>query len=164
MLIALSGIAPDLDGVGLLIDPVARQFGQFTNYWGLLHHQLHNIGFCVLLTIVGFVMAKVEKLKVAVFVFAIFHLYLLCDLIGSRGPDGYQWPIPYLLPFTNKVQLTWQHQWELNAWPNILIGVVLVGIMIVIARVKERSPFEMVSKKVDTTFINIVKRNHIIKQ
>jgi hypothetical protein len=100
-------------------------------------------------------LAKVEKVKVAATMFAILHLHLVCDLIDSRGPDGYQWPIPYLLPFSNELELTWQHQWELNAWPNILIGIILVRSMIIIARVKGRSPFEIVSKKMDSVFIKM---------
>ena len=51
----------------------------------------------------------------ALLVFISFHLHLLCDLIGARGPDGDQWPIPYLKPFSNSVQLAWHGQWALNA-------------------------------------------------
>lgn len=29
-------------------------------------------------------------------------------MLGSRGPDGYQWPIPYLSPFSSAVQLSWK--------------------------------------------------------
>jgi hypothetical protein len=50
------------------------------------------------------------------------------DLVGSRGPAGYQWPIPYLLPFSNSWHWTWKGQWALNAWPNILITIIAVSI------------------------------------
>lgn len=149
-----------MDGVGLLIDPVAQRFGILTYYWDFFHHQLHNIGFCTLLTVMAFIMAKAKKLKVAVTVFAVFHLHLFCDLIGSKGPDGFQWPIPYFLPFSDRVQFTWQHQWELNAWPNILIGAISIGIVIIIARLKNRSPFEIISKKLDSAFTEWISRNH----
>ncbi len=42
-LIALSGIAPDLDGVGLLIDPVTKQLGHITNHWGLFLYDLKTM-------------------------------------------------------------------------------------------------------------------------
>jgi len=64
----------------------------------------------------------------ALLVFISFHLHLLCDLIGARGPDGDQWPIPYLKPFSNSVQLAWHGQWALNAWQNFAItGLFLVA-------------------------------------
>ena len=64
----------------------------------------------------------------AFLVFISFHLHLLCDLIGARGPDGDQWPIPYLKPFSNALQLTWHGQWALNAWQNFVItGLLLVA-------------------------------------
>jgi inner membrane protein len=64
----------------------------------------------------------------ALLVFISFHLHLLCDLIGARGPDGDQWPIPYLKPFSNTLQLTWHGQWALNAWQNFVItGLFLVA-------------------------------------
>jgi inner membrane protein len=55
-----------------------------------------------------------------------FHLHLLCDILGSKGPDGYQWPIPYLKPFSDVWQLSWAGQWQLNAWQNIAITSVAI--------------------------------------
>ena len=49
-----------------------------------------------------------------------FHLHLLGDIIGAKGPEGYQWPIPYFQPFSNSLQITWEGQWAINAWPNSL--------------------------------------------
>lgn len=39
--------------------------------------------------------------------FLSFHIHLVEDTLGSRGPDGYQWPIPYLAAFSTKLLLTW---------------------------------------------------------
>lgn len=44
----------------------------------------------------------------------------------SRGPDGYQWPIPYLPPFSNAWQWVWKGQWALNSPPNLLITMLAV--------------------------------------
>ena len=52
------------------------------------------------------------------------HLHILCDVIGSKGPDGYHWPIFYFYPLDSEIALSWQYQWELNAWPNMLIMLV----------------------------------------
>jgi hypothetical protein len=157
-IITLSGIAPDIDGFGWLIDPLMNRLGYQTYYWDYLHHQLHNIGFGLLLTIIGFAFARTRKWIVAAVVFTVFHLHLLCDLVGSKGPDGYQWPIPYFLPFSDKVQFTWRYQWELNAWPNILIGFLLIGMMFWMARRIKRSPFEIISKNMETVFVRWMSR------
>jgi inner membrane protein len=82
----------------------------------------------------------------ALLVFISFHLHLLCDLIGARGPDGDQWPIPYLKPFSDAVQLAWHGQWALNAWQNFVItGFFLVATFWIAWRYGS-SPVELVSE------------------
>jgi hypothetical protein len=85
--------------------------------------------------------------RTALLVFLSFHLHLLCDLVGARGPDGDQWPIPYLLPFSKTLQLTWRGQWALNAWQNFVITGVLLVATFWIAWKHGRSPVELVSEK-----------------
>ncbi|MGC2741840.1 MAG: metal-dependent hydrolase [Candidatus Angelobacter sp.] len=81
----------------------------------------------------------------AFLVFISFHLHLLCDLIGARGPDGDQWPIPYLKPFSNAIHLTWHGQWALNAWQNFLITGIFLLATFWIAWRYGNSPLELVS-------------------
>jgi inner membrane protein len=80
----------------------------------------------------------------AILVFISFHLHLLCDLIGARGPDGDQWPIPYLKPFSNSIQLTWHGQWALNAWQNFVITGLMLAATLWIAQEYGSSPVELV--------------------
>jgi hypothetical protein len=82
-------------------------------------------------------------------VFLSFHLHLLCDLVGARGPDGYQWPIPYLKPFSNSVQLTWSHQWILNGWQNFVITSILLFVALWIAWRRGESPLQFASARAD---------------
>jgi inner membrane protein len=82
----------------------------------------------------------------AFLVFISFHLHLLCDLIGTRGPDGDQWPIPYLQPLSNALQLTWHGQWALNAWQNFAITGALLLATFWIAWRYAASPLELVSQ------------------
>jgi inner membrane protein len=82
----------------------------------------------------------------AFLVFISFHLHLLCDLIGARGPDGDQWPIPYLKPFSNTVQLTWHGQWALNGCQNFAITGFLLLATFWIAWRFGSSPVELVSE------------------
>jgi LexA-binding, inner membrane-associated putative hydrolase len=82
----------------------------------------------------------------ALLVFLSFHLHLLCDLIGARGPDGDQWPIPYLKPFSNSVQLAWHGQWALNGWQNFVITGLFLLATFWIAWKYASSPLELVSQ------------------
>jgi inner membrane protein len=82
----------------------------------------------------------------ALLVFISFHLHLLCDLIGARGPDGDQWPIPYLKPFSNALQLTWYGQWALNGWQNFAITGILLLATFWLAWKHATSPLELFSQ------------------
>jgi hypothetical protein len=82
----------------------------------------------------------------AFLVFISFHLHLLCDLIGARGPDGDEWPIPYLKPFSNSLQLSWHAQWALNAWQNFVITGLLLVATLWIAWRYGSSPLELISE------------------
>ena len=94
----------------------------------------------------------------AFLVFISFHLHLLCDLIGARGPDGDQWPIPYLKPFSNAIQLTWYGQWALNGWQNFAItGIFLVATFWIAWRYAA-SPLELVSQPANQTLVQTLRQ------
>jgi inner membrane protein len=99
----------------------------------------------------------------AFLVFISFHLHLLCDLIGARGPDGDQWPIPYLKPFSNAVQLTWHAQWALNAWQNFVITGLLLLATFWIAWKYSSSPVELVSQSANDSFVFALRRRISLK-
>jgi hypothetical protein len=94
----------------------------------------------------------------ALLVFLSFHLHLLCDLIGARGPDGYQWPIPYLKPFSNALQLTWHGQWALNGWQNFVITGLLLLATLWIAWKYGSSPVELVSDSTNRAFTQALRQ------
>jgi hypothetical protein len=87
-------------------------------------------------------------------VFLSVHLHLLEDLIGSRGPDGYQWPIPYFEPFSKAGDLTWRVQWALNGWPNLAITTGLLLLTLYLALARGFSPLEMISPGADAAFVD----------
>jgi hypothetical protein len=101
---------------------------------------------------IGFLLAT-RRWKVSFLALVSFHLHLIEDLAGSRGPDRYQWPIPYLKPFSTAFELTWQGQWGLNAWQNVVITSALLLITFWLAWRKGFSPLEMVSPKADAVFV-----------
>src|SRR5256885_3381586 len=98
-IITLAGVAPDIDGLGIVADVLTRHFEHPLNWFSAYHHLLaHNLSFGLLITAFAFLIAS-RKCQTAMLTFLSFHLHLLCDLAGSRSPDGYQWPIAYLFPF-----------------------------------------------------------------
>jgi hypothetical protein len=114
------------------------------------------VGFAVVVTVTAAIFAR-QKIATAFLALVSFHLHLLADLLGARGPDGDQWPIPYLLPFSNKWQLTWSGQWALNAWPNFLITGALIVLTIALARRRGFSPLEIFSRKADAIFVGALR-------
>jgi len=62
-------------------------------------------------------------------------------------------PITPLLPYAKQLQLTWSGQWALNAWPNMVITAALIGIAVMLARLRGFSPLEMLSAKADAAFV-----------
>jgi membrane-bound metal-dependent hydrolase YbcI (DUF457 family) len=157
-LIVLAAVAPDLDGFGLPFELATRNTSHALLWWSEYHHILgHNLLFCVIVAaFVGF-FSTTRRWLVAAATFAAFHLHLLCDLAGSRGPDGYEWAIPYLWPFSNRIQLVWSGQWALNAWPNIAITLMLLLMTFVLAWRRGYSPLGLVFPGADRLFVETLR-------
>ncbi len=156
-IIAFAGVIPDLDGFGIIAEVLTQNSSYPLLWWSDYHHILgHNISFAVLVTLLALIFSK-QRFLVAFLTFISFHLHLLGDLVGSRGPDGYQWPIPYLLPFSNTWQLTWSGQWELNAWPNFLVTIVALFLTFWLARKRGYSPVGIFSYSADKNFIDTLR-------
>ena len=159
-LVTLAGVVPDIDGLGIIAEILTEQTAFPLLWYSKYHHVLcHNLGFGLLLAVTA-ILFSIRRWMTAFLVLVVFHLHLLGDLVGSRGPDGYQWPIPYWTPFSDGWKLMWTGQWELNAWPNVLITALLLAATIYIARRKGCSPLEMVSKRADSAFVSILTRQY----
>jgi inner membrane protein len=157
-IITLAGVAPDLDGLGIIADALTSQTQHPLHWWTDYHHTLgHNILAAAVVTVVGALLGS-SRPSTAFLACLTFHLHLLCDVIGARGPDGDQWPIPYLLPFSSSVQWTWHGQWALNAWQNIAITVAAIVATFLLARRRGYSPLEMVSTKANDVFVQTIRK------
>lgn len=155
--VAIAGIAPDIDGAGLILDFLGSHQEQSLELWSRYHHILgHNIGFGLFLAIVAFAMST-KRWLVSFLVMISFHLHLIGDLLGSKGPEGYQWPIPYLLPFSDAWQWIWAGQWQLNAWPNVVVTGVVGWNMFYVTWKKGVSPLEVVSSKANSSFVDTLR-------
>jgi inner membrane protein len=173
-LVVSAAVAPDLDGLGLLPELLTRHSSHPLLWFSRYHHVLHTLGFALICSAAAWLIAgplanftlgpSIQGRKLpsrpwltAALVFLSFHLHLLCDLLGSRGPDGDQWPIPYLQPFSNALQLAWRHQWALNGWQNFIFTGLLLLTTFWIAWRFESSPLELVSPRASRGFIQALR-------
>jgi inner membrane protein len=162
-LVVAAAVAPDIDGLGIMPELLTRNSSHPLLWFSQYHHSLHTLAFALVCTVAAFLIAgplatftfgpAIQSRRLpthpwltAALVFISFHLHLLCDLIGARGPDGDQWPIPYLKPFSDAWQLTWHGQWALNAWQNFVITGLLLLATFWIAWKYGSSPLELVSE------------------
>ena len=97
-IVTLACVVPDVDGLGIISELLTRNTSHPLLWFTLYHHALHTLAFAMVCAILAFGLA-VERWKTAALALVSFHIHLFEDVIGSRGPDGYQWPMPYLAPF-----------------------------------------------------------------
>jgi hypothetical protein len=156
-IVAFAAIAPDLDGLGAVAEVATRSSETPLLWFSKYHHVLgHNIGAAVAVMIAAFLLAK-KRVLTAVLAGISFHLHLLGDIMGGRGPDGYDWPIPYLLPFSDGWQLTWHGQWALNAWPNFLVTGIVLWFTMYVAWQRGNSPLEILSPRANQVFVQTLR-------
>ena len=152
-LVVLASVAPDLDGMVILGDLAEGRRSEPMELWSRYHHLLaHNLGFALLVALGCWFMAR-RKLATGALALLAVHLHFLCDVVGSRGPDGYQWPVPYLLPFSNAWQLAVDWQWALNAWPNVVFTAILLALTLYMSWVRGFSPVGLLSERADRAFV-----------
>jgi len=156
MLVPLAVVAPDVDGLGIVAEFLTRNSPHPLLWFSRYHHSLHNLAFALVIAALAFMLSE-QKWKAGLLCFLGFHIHLLQDLLGSRGPDGDQWPIPYLAPFSSAMNLTWHGQWSLNAWPNFVITIALLSVTLYWAWARGYSPLEMISRKTDGEFVSALR-------
>ncbi len=157
LLVTAAAVIPDIDGLGMLVEIPTRNTAHPLLWWTEYHHVLaHNIGAAIIVTFLAFALSTHRWLSSALALLS-FHTHILGDIIGARGPDGYQWPIPYFLPFSRTPELSWDGQWALNAWQNFVITGVALALTFFLAWWRGYSPIEMFSKKADRVFVETLR-------
>lgn len=152
LIVTVAAVMPDIDGLGAIADTLTRNSNHPLDWFARYHHSLHNVGFALLIAVAAYLLAT-QPYKATLLALASVHLHLLEDLVGSRGADGYQWPIPYLMPFSPAVQLTWHGQWALNAWPNVFLTLLLLTATFYLSWTRGFSLLEVVSRRADAVFV-----------
>ncbi len=156
-LVTLAGVAPDVDGLGLAVDVLTAASASPTDLWGRYHHVLgHNLGFGLAVAGAAFALGR-RRLRAAGLALTAFHLHLVGDLVGARGPDDDPWPFSYLAPFSDAWVWQWSGQWQLDAWPNIALTVLLLAVVFRAAWRHGTSPLELLSARANAVFVGALR-------
>lgn len=159
-LVSLAGVAPDLDGLGIIVDIVKGNFARGDLvYYPTWHHWLaHGLPAAVVISAALAACAR-RKGRVLGLGLLVFHLHLLCDYFGSRGPGRMDyWYIYYLGPFSLRPRWAWDHQWALDAWPNRVITVVLFFWSLWLAVKMGDSFVGVINRRVDKVFVDVLRK------
>jgi hypothetical protein len=158
-LIVFSGVAPDIDGLGALVDSISPLIGgPHTTFYTNYHHiLLHGLPGAMLIAVIAALTGK-ERLRCAIAVFAAIHLHLFCDMLGSRGPMPDDiWQIHYLAPISMKMTMAWSGQWRLDSWQNFLITLIFLSLAFVRAVRFGQSPVMIFSEQADQAVADVLR-------
>src|SRR6266702_6687446 len=159
-LVTLAGIPPDADGLGLVVDWITNARGgvQTALYPEYHHFLLHGAFGAVLIAATMAAFAQ-DRWRVAWLALITFHLHLVCDLVGSRGPSPQDlWPIFYFGPFDKEPMWLWHGQWRLDAWRNRLLTVCLFGFALFMAPAKGYSVAGVFSSRLDAVVVPVLQK------
>jgi len=135
----LAGSLSDLDGLSLA-------FGKEL-YWDYHHTLCHNLLFGLFLCCVLTMFSK-HRFKGFIVYFALFHLHLVMDYVGS-GPG---WAVAYLWPFSTRI---WEFRsaWEFYSWQNLTAAIALLIWTLQIAIRRGRTPLEVLMPALDKQLV-----------
>jgi inner membrane protein len=155
-LVTLAGVLPDADGLGLLADAASRAIWHKATFFYLDYHHylLHGAFGGVLIAALLTCFAR-QRWRVALLALLVFHLHLLCDFVGSRGPSpGDLWPILYLGPFSRSPMWVWKGQWRLDGWQNRYLTVALYFWALWLATERGDSVVGVFNRRADKIFVS----------
>ena len=159
-LVAIAGIAPDVDGLGMLVDLANQALGRPQSLYYLHYHRVlgHGLPAALVFAALAFAVAK-QRARTALAVFACVHLHLLCDFVGSRGLEREDtWPIRYFSPVSNTPVWGFPWQWPLVGWQNFTITAILLLVVMARAARVGYSPVGLVSTRGDREFVAVMRK------
>ena len=161
-LVTLAGILPDADGLGLIVDLACGWLGckQTFLYEHFHHYYLHGALGGVLIAALVTCFAR-RRLRVALLALVVFHLHLLCDFAGSRGPSPQDlWPIFYLGPFVKDPMWVWRGQWPLDSWINRYLSAALFLYALWLPVKLGYSVVGVFSRRADEAVVTVLRKWH----
>jgi len=161
-LVSLAGVAPDLDGLGIVVDFATRTLGMPETDYYQAYHRIYGHGLpaaLVIAAVCAALGARGHRAMVALCAFVAVHLHFLCDILGSRGSGAEDlWGIWYLAPFSLTPEFVWRGQWELVGWQNTAITAALLLVIAARATRTGYSPLVLVSERADAAFIATLRK------
>jgi inner membrane protein len=158
LLVTVAGVIPDVDALGLGAEILTKNTAHPLLWWTDYHHTVgHNLWFGLLGAAVAAWLCRPQAARVALLFLASFHLHLLGDIVGARGPDGI-WSITYLWPYRQDWVWAWQGQWKLNSWPNLLLTAALIFHALRHAWRHGVSPLEFISVKTSKVLVQTLRQ------
>jgi len=159
-LVTLAGILPDADGLGLVVDWITNARGGVqTALYPEYHHFLLHGAFGAALIAATMAAFAQDRWRVAWLALITFHLHLVCDLVGSRGPSPQDlWPIFYFGPFTHKPMLLWRGQWRLDGWQNRYFSSVIFLWALWLGAKRRDSFVGVFNRRVDNIFCAVLRK------
>jgi inner membrane protein len=161
-LVTWAGVLPDADGLGVIPDVVGSWISgkECTfHYYQQYHHVLMHGWPGAIVTSSALALFARQRCRVLLLCLLTFHLHLLCDLVGSRGPTvGDLWPICYSEPIFRHPIWFWKHQWRLDGWQNQTIFVVLFIASLWVAVKRGISFVEVIGSRADAVFVQVLRK------
>jgi hypothetical protein len=161
-LVTLAGILLDADGLGLVADfagaLIHGEEPTFHCYQQYHHLLLHGWPGAIAVTALLTFFAR-QRTRVAMMCLVTFHLHLLCDLLGSRGPSPADlWPICYSEPLFRHPIWFWKGQWRLDGWQNQTVCVVVFVLSLWLAAKRGYSFVELLNRRLDKAFVEVLQK------
>lgn len=140
----LAASLQDLDGLGIIISQKL--------YWDYHHILAHGIFFSVFLSLILAFFSE-QKLKTFFIYFALAHMHIAMDILGS----GELWGISYFWPISGYSYQSPVY-WPLFSWQNIVFGYFLVFTSLLIVYFRKRTPLEYIMPKLDKKIVAFAER------
>jgi hypothetical protein len=169
-IIALSGLAPDIDVLAYLGGIVYFGFDKdlaFEHVWQVVHHRYtHGLGFILLTGIVSFIIVSRGSMRkdvvfhasgIAILSMIASMVHVFCDIVAG-GPT---WAVFPLWPFSDfGWAVNWS--WVLADWTNTAILFSCLAGMMFYAKTTGRSPLESINYDLEKWFVTIVQHGSSI--
>jgi len=161
-LVTLAGVIPDADGLGILADwaksALSGEAPTYECYQQYHHLLLHGWPGALALALVLNCFAH-RRWRTFLLCLLVFHLHLLCDLVGSRGPSpGDLWPVSYGEPLFRHPIWIWRGQWKLDGWQNQSIFLALFALSLWVATKRGYSFVELFGREADAMFVATLRK------